>query len=413
MKIAFFNDCYLDLTGGIIGSTGSLKAELERLGHTVYIFSTGYPKSKQKRAELARKHIYQVPSCKLFFYGLTPISRRPKIIERWVLKHFPEIKDFDVFHIHYEAGCSIAGIRLGKKLGIPVIQTMHGREDAGETNLIPYGLRTFVAWNLNWFHSWYLPHRTKVKKDNYLADTRARRCMWELMVNHANAADVVITPSEHFRKKLKHYGVNKPIVAVPNAIDGAIAPEQCIARTLRPGEPLRIIWHSRVSAEKRMMVFLHALALVKGNYRLSVYGGGGDYFRAKRFAKRHHLNAVFYNTTPFKKVYKELLKSHLDVLISYNFDTFGMTLVEAESAGVPSLICDPDLKEVVPEGSFVMSKGADAESIAKALDDLISHPERINEMSKILLKHRHEVYQSERIKETIRIYKEAKKCKNI
>ena len=154
MKIAIFSDCYLDLTGGIVSSISAQKAALEAAGHTVYIFSTSYPKSKETRQKLAKNCIFLVPSCRWFFRGLTPVSRRPGIIEKWLLREHPEIKNFDIFYVHYEAGCSIAGLRLAKRLHIPSVQVMHGREDVGEASLIPKGLRTFVATMLNLFHSW-------------------------------------------------------------------------------------------------------------------------------------------------------------------------------------------------------------------------------------------------------------------
>ena len=121
MKIAFFSDCYLDLTGGIKTSIDAQKVALEKNGHTVYIFSTGFPKNNKELKKLAEKNIFQVPSCRLFFRGLTPVSRRPKIIEKWLLKKYPEIKDFDVFYVHYEGGCSIAGLRLARRLKIPSV----------------------------------------------------------------------------------------------------------------------------------------------------------------------------------------------------------------------------------------------------------------------------------------------------
>ena len=152
MKIAIFSDCYLDLTGGITSSINAQKAALEKNGHTVYIFSTSYPKSTEERQKLSQNCIFPVPSCRLLFRGLTPVSRRPKIIEKWLFKEHPEIKDFDIYYIHYESGCSIAGLRLGKQLHIPTVQVMHGREDMGVTNIIPFGFRTIVATLLNWFH---------------------------------------------------------------------------------------------------------------------------------------------------------------------------------------------------------------------------------------------------------------------
>ncbi len=404
MKIAFFLDCYLDTTGGIVSSINALKSELENRGHVVYVFSTGFPRSKEAKFELAKKHIYEVPSCWLFFRGLAPISRRPAIIEKWLLKNFPELKDFDIFHSHYESGCSIAGMRLGRRLKIPVVQTMHGREDMGETNIIPYGLRTFVATSINWFHSWYLPHNVTIKKDQYLADNFAKARMWTLMANHANYADIVITPSQHFKDKLRHYGVDRKIKVVPNAVKDKLVVKENAIRKLNDGEKLKIIWHSRVSEEKRMMPFLRALKMVGEGYEMRVYGGGGDYFRARRFAKRNHLNVIFYNTSPFEVVEEAMDWANLDVLVSYNFDTFGMTLIEAEAKGLPVLICDPDLKEVVPKGGYKLAFGPEPEKMAKAIKDLLKNPEQIEQMSEVMLKNRDEVGQSKRIEKLIDVY---------
>ena len=398
MKIAFFSDCYLDLTGGITSSINAQKTALENNGHTVYIFSTAYPKSDHELKKLAQNNIFVVPSCRLFFRGLTPVSRRPKIIEKWLLKEHPEIKDFDVFYIHYESGCSIAGLRLGKKLKIPTVQVMHGREDVGEANIIPRGFRTIVARLLNWAHSWYLPHQKTVQHDNSFADSIKSAKMWTMMVNHANFADLVLTPSEHFRKKLLHYGVTKEIKVLPNGFPDENFPKNPSVKSLKPGEELRIIWHSRVSAEKRMMPFLRALKNITGKYRLDVYGGGGDYFRAKRFAKRHHMNVKFYGNVKYDVIQKAINNSHLDALVSYNYDTFGNTLIEAEAHGVPVFFCDPDMQEVVPKGSFVMSKSETSAAMTDALKCLLNHPERIEQMSKVMLAHREEILISHRIK---------------
>ncbi len=387
MKIAIFTDCFLDLTGGIVTTITAQKKELEKRGHTVYVFSSAYQKSEKELKRLAAEHIFPVKSCRFFGRGLTPIARRPGIIEKDLIKTHPELKDFDVFYVHYEAGCSIAGLRLGKKLKIKTIQVMHGREDIGEQNLVPCGLKTIVATLLNWFHSWYLPHPVKVKKDGYLATTIAGAKMWTLMVNHANCADLVLTPSQHFKEKLLHYGVKKPIEVLPNGVSDELFIPDLAPKVLKPGEPLKIIWHSRVSKEKRILPFLEALTLVKGPYHLDVYGDGNDLKKASKYARRHRLNVKFHGSTPFKKIYPEIVKSHLDVLNSYNFDTFGMTLVEAESAGTPVLFVDPDLKEVVPASGSILSSPSPSD-VAEVIDGLISHPDKITKMSESMLKSR-------------------------
>ena len=409
MKIAFFSDCYLDLTGGITTSINAQKKELERRGHTVEIFSSGFRRSDAEKEQLRKQHIFQVPSCRVFGRILTPIARRPHVIENWLLKNHQELHDFDIFYVHYEAGCSIAGMRLGKELGIPVVQVMHGREDMGETHIIPFGLRTFVAKALNTFHSWYIPHHVTVARDDYLADSSAKASMWTLMVNHANYADLVLTPSEHFKQKLEHYGVTNTIKVMPNGVSDEAFVPNLKPRQLKEGEPLRIIWHSRVSSEKRIMSLLHALADVNGEYRLDVFGGGGDYFRARRYVREHQLDVVFHGNAGFKSVYRKILDSHLDVLVSYNFDTFGMTLIEAESAGVPTLFVDPDMKEIVPEGGYVFAKNPSATAIAASINDCLKHPEKIEQMSRVLLEHRDAVRVSRCVDKLEKIFESIKK----
>lgn len=404
MKIAFFSDCYLDLTGGIVTSINAQKHALEAKGHTVCVFTTSYPKSEVELKKLAKQNIFPVPSCRFLLRGATPVSRRPHIIEKWLLQNHPEIKDYDIFYIHYESGCSIAGLRLGKQLKIPTVQVMHGREDMGVTSMIPLGFRTIVAFLLNWFHSWYIPHSIKVKKDDYLADTIAKAKMWTMMVNHTNYADHVITPSHHFARKLKHYGVKHIIQVVPNGYPDSSFPEKASAKRLAPDEELRIIWHSRLSAEKRIIPFLMALNDVTGKYRLDIYGGGADSRRAMNYVKQHHLNVIFHGDTPFNKVQTAIRDSHLDVLVSYNYDTFGMTLIEAMAHGVPVFICDPDMEEIIPKGSYVISSDTSPAAMSAALNDLLSHPEHIEKMSQIMLRNRHEILVSNRIKPLLSLF---------
>lgn len=390
MKIAFFSDCYLDLTGGIATTMNAQKKELEKRGHTVYIFSSSFPKNREETAKLKAELIFPVKSCRIFGRGLTPIARRPRVVEKQILEEHPEIRDFDVFYVHYEAGCSIAGLRLGKKLGIPTVQVMHGREDIGEQNLIPRGLKTLVAVCLNWFHSWYLPHPVKISRDDYLANTIASAKMWTMMVNHANFADLVLTPSGHFREKLLHYEVSRPIKVLPNGVADESFISNSKPRVLKSGEKLEIIWHSRVSGEKRIMPFLKALVGLD-DYHLNVYGDGNDLLKAKKFVRENGLNVTFHGVKPFAEIYPKIIKSHLDVLNSYNFDTFGMTLVEAESAGTPALYVDPDLREVVPDGGAILTFGPSPEAVTEVLKDLVAHPEKIEQMSRAMLAHRDEV----------------------
>ncbi len=410
MKIAIFTDCYLDLTGGIVTVINADKAELERRGHTVYVFSSAYKKSEAEEEELARQNIFPVPSWRVFLQGVTPVAKNPDIIEKYLLDNFPEIRGFDVFYVHYEASCSIAGVRLGRKLHIPVVQVMHGREDVGEENIIPAPFKGLVARVLDTAHGAYLPHKTRISTDDYLVKTPARARMWELMVAEADAADLVLTPSEHFAKKLRHYGVKKTVVALPNALSDEIFREDLAPKRYETRRVLKMIWHSRASGEKRLLPFLEALTMVMGPYHLDVYGDGADLKKAIKYAKTHKLKVDFHGVESFKHVYNAILRADLDILVSYDFDTFGMTLIEAGSLGVPSLIVDPDLAEVVPEGGYLLSKTPAPADMAGAINSLFSHPGKIEEMSLILLKNREKTKVSHRIDKLEEIFRSLKKA---
>ena len=215
MRIAIFTDLYLEIAGGIPSSVSAQKTALEQLGHQVTIFcpATKAPKNRS---------IITLPTLKLKING-APIARRPKKIIKFIEANFPNFKtDFDLIHTHYEAATSIAGIILAKKYHLPLVQTMHGREDQAVAINVPHPFKTIVAVILNTLHLNSLKScvstDSKIKPDHYLAPTLATSNIWELMVREANCANQVITPSQHFADKLKHYGVYRPITAVSNGV---------------------------------------------------------------------------------------------------------------------------------------------------------------------------------------------------
>ena len=151
------------------------------------------------------------------------------------------------------------------------------------------------------------------------------------------------------------------------------------------------------------MAFLQALMLLKRPYLVYIYGEGNALKRAQKFAKKHNLKVKFYGMRPRKKIIERMKEAHLGVMASYNFDTQGMTLLEAEATGLPVFFCDPEMREVVPAGSYVLSGGPEAVSMAIALDDLDA--KEINKMSKKMLSHREEALSSHQIKKLLQAYR--------
>ena len=410
MKIAIFTDLYLEVPGGIPSSIAAQKESLKALGHEVTIFAPGFTTDD--------KDVVLVPTHKIIKINGAPVAKRPQVIEQFVEKEYPKLRGFDLVHVHYEASCSIAGMKLAKRHGLPLVQTMHGREDMAIAVNVPHPLKTIIGCVLCFLHGKYIPHPIKVRRDNSLANTIAKAKMWTLMVNHANYADIVITPSEHFAKRLKKYGVKREIVPVSNGVADEMVRKLTIradkvgtsfVRKKADGDVLRIFWNSRLSKEKRIMEFMEALSLMKEPFFFSACGDGNALSEAKKFAEKHGLmgKVMFYGRVPHDVVLDKMLGQHISATVSYGFDTQGLTLLEAEATGLPVFFCDPDMRESVPEGGYVMAGGPSSREMAKALDKLAREPKKIEQMSRVMLEHRKEIMQSTQIKRLLDVYKNA------
>jgi len=399
MNIAIFSDLYTPGggTGGIISSIRAQKAELEKLGHQVTVFCPGLETSEQG--------VFLVPTFPRPKVNGAMLARGPKTVAAYIRKNFPDFNRFDLIHVNYEASCSIAGILLAKEFNLPLAQTMHGREDMAIAVNVPRGVRGITSTGLEQMHRHYLPHEVKIKTDHYQAPNHTRARMWQLMINHAECADVIITPSNHFGKKLKHYGVSKPIITVPNGLPSDFIEPDFAAREYRDGDILRLLWNSRISTEKRFLPFLHALRKLHRPYILYAYGDGNALKKAEAYAQKYTMNVKFFGVRPRTEIITRMQDCHLSICTSYNFDTQGMVLIEAEATGLPALLCDPALAEGLPEGGYLLTAGPDADSIASTLNNF--RPEEIHKMSKIMLAHRQETAQSAQIDKLLHAYKTA------
>lgn len=408
MKVAIFTDVFLEVPGGIPSSINAQREYLAKNGISSVIFCPAKPGSKVPEG------VFAVPSFKHLRPGGAPFSKRIKKVKKAILAVYPDF-DFDLVHVHYEGACSLAGMQLAREFKKPLVQTMHGREDvAAETN-IPHPVKTLGGTLLCRLHRCGVSHQIKIKRDNYLAPTVVRAKMWTLMVNHANFADVVITPSKHFKDKLQHYGVSKPFYVISNAISDDVLKssfkkvglnfDKPVVRKYDGDHPLRLFWSSRVSKEKRMMPFLEALTTVKTPVFLEVYGDGNDLKRAEKYVKTHNLPVKFYGRTDHTKMLERMKDAQLSVVVSYGFDNQPMTILEARAMGLPALICDPDLLEVTGKGGVLAEKPSPA-AMAKAIDEVALRPGKLERKSKLCLSEREEVLQSIQIKKLIKLYKD-------
>ena len=427
LRIAIFTDVFLGIPGGIPSSIRAQKASLEALGHQVTIFCPGtHQDFENPLSKFGANHdpnIILVPTAKFLING-APFSKWTKEVVRFIEKKYPNLTEsFDLFHIHYEATTSMAGLILAKKYHIKTVQTMHGREDMAIAINVPHPFKTIAATGINLIHRTTLKSISKKSpKPDYqnpeiknLAPTIARREMWQMMVRQANLADQVITPSAHFAKKLQLFGVTRPISVISNGInDQEIAnftPQIC---TYQNHEPLRVLWFSRLSKEKRILPFLESLRIaqeLEPNFRFvfTIIGDGNQISKVRKFCKKHFDEASIkiLGTIPHQEILQKYTEGqHLSIINSYQFDTQGLTILEAAACNLPVIYADPDMSEIVPNHGGLCAKSPAPRAMAELLLKIHRQPELIQKLSQNLVASEKTYLQSHQIEKLLDLYRQ-------
>ena len=317
----------------------------------------------------------------------------------------------------------MAGLLLAKKYGIKVIQTMHGREDMAIAINVPHPFKTLAATGINLIHRTTLkPIAKKSLKPDYqnteiknLAPTIARRQMWQMMVRQANLADQVITPSAHFAKKLQLFGVTRPISVISNGIaDQEMTNFTPQVRSYQRSEPLRILWFSRLSKEKRILPFLESLKLaqeLEPNFRFifTIIGDGNQMSKVQKFCKKHFDEASIkiFGTIPHQEILQKYTKDqHLSIINSYQFDTQGLTILEAAACNLPVIYADPDMSEIVPNHGGLCAKSPNPCAMTELLLKIYHQPELIQKLSQNLAASEKTYLQSQQIEKLLKLYRQ-------
>ena len=440
LRIAIFTDVFLGIPGGIPSSIRAQKTALESLGHQVTIFCPGTQQDfENPLSQFGANHdpnIILVPTAKFLVNG-APFSKWTKHVIRFIEEKYPNLTEsFDFFHIHYEATTSMAGLILAKKYHIKTIQTMHGREDMAIAINVPHPFKTIAATGINLIHRTTLksilkkfpkpnyqnPEPKKSPSLNYqnteiknLAPTIARRQMWQMMVRQANLADQVITPSAHFAKKLQLFGVTRPISVISNGIaDQEMTNFTPKIRIYQNNEPLRILWFSRLSKEKRILPFLESLRIaqkLEPNFRFifTIIGDGNQMSKVRKFCRKHFDEASIkiLGTIPHQEILQKYTEDqHLSIINSYQFDTQGLTILEAAACNLPVIYADPDMSEIVPNHGGLCAKSPAPRSMAELLLKIHHQPELIQKLSQNLAASEKTYLQSHQIKKLLDLYRQ-------
>jgi glycosyltransferase involved in cell wall biosynthesis len=398
MHIAIFVDFHDSSVGGVQTSVRGQRKGLEDLGHIVTIVS---PPPLDGIAN--DPTTICVPAMPFVKPNGFPMVASTKANQHFIEARLDEREPIDIIHVQTNMGIGLLGIRIAQKRSIPLVQTMHGRDDVFAQNTYP--LPSLITAIMRLVHRHYLPHSTLVPR---LQDNATAHNAWQIMINHAQAADYVVVPSHHFSVKFKEHGLTKPIEVISNGIrDDVVA--QLPINVVRTGSsgPLRVIWCGRLSPEKRPLESIKAVSEIS-DCQLDLYGNGPlaeelqSYIETNNLSDRIHLKG---RVTQVEIL--EAMQDH-DVLLypSFGFDNQPMVILEAVAAGIPIIYCDPDLTECMPErGGMLTDDGTTVTALTRALKQLQRNSDRRVKMRQVMLDYRPKIVQSYHSRKMVALYK--------
>lgn len=400
MHVVIFVDFHDTSVGGVQTSVRGQRKGLEDLGHQVTIVSPP-PVGNAASDDVAT---ICIPAMPLLRPNGFPMVAPTKSNERFIETHLDARPPIDIIHVQTNMGVGLLGVRFAKKRSIPLVQTMHGRDDVFAQNTYPFPrLMTMILRSI---HRHYLPHKSIVPQ---LHDDMTAHNAWQVMINHAQVADYVVVPSHHFSVKFKQHGLTRPIEVISNGISDDVVAHLPVRATQLPATSayLRVIWCGRLSPEKRPLESIKAVSQIPG-CQLDMYGNGPLADELQAYIDEHNLSdRIHLKGKVTQREILEAMQRH-DVLLypSFGFDNQPMVLLEAVAAGAPIVYCDPDLAECMPSaGGLITNDGTTVEALTSALKQLLANPKQRTKMRQAMYEHRSKIVQSYHSKKMIALYK--------
>lgn len=312
MRIGLFSDAYLPDINGVVSSIATLKAALEKLGHTVFVVSNHNGINVKYDAE---NHILRLPGLEVKkFYGYkmsNPIQLRG---EEYIRK-----MDLDVIHVHTEMGIGLFARQMAKKYNIPLVYTYH----------------TLYEDYLHYVNP----------KDFQTVDQAGRRVVRYLSKLAGKGPMAVIAPSNKTKKALQSYGVKTPIYIVPTGIDLSdflkknldAEKIQAVRQSLGlSDEAHTVVFVGRIAKEKCIEMPIEALSKVKDDtLHLIIVGGGTDLKFYQNEAKELGIEERVHFVGKIPREEIPYYYSAFDCFVSASLsETQGMTYLEALASGL-------------------------------------------------------------------------------
>ena len=327
MRIGLFTDTYFPQVSGVATSIRTLKTELEKLGHTVFIFTT----TDKDVNRYEDWQIIRIPSVPFFAFKDRRIAYRGFSTVLEIARQY----QLDIIHTQTEFSLGLLGVWIAKELRIPVVHTYHTQYE----DYVRYIAKGMVI----------RPSMVKYIVRGFMSDL-----------------DGVICPSEIVYDLLMKYKVKVEKRVIPTGIELAkferpeITSENIADLRDKLGiakDETMLLSLSRVSYEKNIQAILAALPAVleeNPDVKLVVAGDGPYLSDLKAQAKRLNITDVVIFTGMIAPSETALYYKAADFFISASTsETQGLTYLESLASGTPIIAHgNPYLDNVINNKMF-------------------------------------------------------------
>ncbi len=217
MRILMVSDVYFPRVNGVSTSIQAFRQALQAAGHSVTLIAPDYGQTVADEAGIIR-----ISSRKVI---VDPEDRMMRIRRIHWLTEELRADDYDIIHIHTPFVAHYAGLKLSRKLGLPVVATYH-------TFFEEY-LYNYVKWLPQ---SWL----------RYAARHFSRTQCADL--------DALVVPSTAMQQVLTDYGVATPMTILPTGLD---------MRTFEPGDGQAFRAKYNIPTERPVLLFVGRVAFEK------------------------------------------------------------------------------------------------------------------------------------------------------
>jgi glycosyltransferase involved in cell wall biosynthesis len=339
VRVAHFSDCEPGRIDGVSVSAGLSVSLLRRAGHRVAYLHPGPIRTM-------------------------PVPwRQLRVAAPWLRVDPGEV---DIVHAHTTGPIGMAGFRLARARGVPLVVTWH-------TDLVAYADHFFevpigaaydaVRLRLGW----------TLRQTLELADRHGRRrarlvSLGRGMMDHTS---LVIAPSPKTAAGLTEFGDLPPVWVVPTPVvlpDGGPGPERLRALLDLPAGAPVVLSVGRVTGEKNPALLIGAFAGVAARHpdaRLVVVGVRQNSRAVRALIRSQGLTDRVRLRPPVPRAELSGYYRMADVLaFASTTDTQSLVVAEAESRGLPVVLADAAL---AAPAAYRMTCAATPASMAAAL----------------------------------------------